>query len=62
MFIKYRLRTALLALVLFIGVFTGISMRPQDIEEMTHRGRHAKSEQTLKDEGDLDDDEKGSDQ
>jgi hypothetical protein len=54
MSIKHRLRTLLVCLPLLMGAFSGMPMRPEEIEELMHNMNQQKIVVTV-------DDEKGDD-
>lgn len=47
MSIKGRLRTLLLCLPLLLGAFSGMAMRPEEIEELMHSMNQQKIMQTI---------------
>lgn len=49
MAIKHRLRTVLLCLPLLLGAFSGMSMRPEEIEELMHSMNQQKIVVTVED-------------
>jgi hypothetical protein len=54
--IKRRLRTLLLCLPLLLGAFSGMSMRPEEIEELMHTMNQQKIVVTVDDENENGDD------
>jgi hypothetical protein len=56
MSIKRRLRTLLLCLPLLLGAFSGMPMRPEEIEELMHSMNQQKVMVTIDDEGENGDD------
>jgi hypothetical protein len=50
MSIKHRLRTLVVCLPLLLGAFSGMSMRPEEIEELMHSMNQQKIVVTVKDE------------
>ena len=50
MSLKRHMRTAILFLLLQVGVLTGVTMRPEDIQKLLHRTRAANAEDTLRNE------------
>lgn len=56
MSIKYRLRTLFLCLPLLLGAFSGMPMRPEEIEELMHNRNQQKIVVTVDDESENGDD------
>jgi hypothetical protein len=56
MSIKRRLRTLLLCVPLLLGAFSGMPMRPEEIEELMHSMNQQKVMVTIDDEGENGDD------
>jgi len=54
--IKYRLRTLFLCLPLLLGAFSGMPMRPEEIEELMHNRNQQKIVVTVDDESENGDD------
>jgi hypothetical protein len=48
--IKHRVRTLLLCLPLLLGAFSGMPMRPEEVEELMHNMNQQKVVVTIQDE------------